>query len=210
MIYSITHVWHVGWVATPYLGFLLRKHRYGNVFHSVARTSSCSSYFRVEEILHSHRSGLRFVRTSSAGFCRQVPQVGRRFSVKFLRWVGTTPSSSVLLGCAYAVNLSFVGRDYAAKSSFVGLPLRRPVLQGWVTTSPSSSPSFGLVLLRQEHGVWVAAPPLSSSTIRGDYFDGFLGWWAGLREFGANGEYQRATDQLKRGNHTEALTSAHG
>ena len=29
-VYSITHVWHVGWVATPYLGFLLCKHRYGN------------------------------------------------------------------------------------------------------------------------------------------------------------------------------------
>ena len=74
---------------------------------------------------------------------------------------------------------------------------------------PSSSPSFGLGLLRQEHGVRVAAPPLSSSPIRGDYFDGFFGWWAEVREFGVNGEYKRATDQLKRSNHTEALTSAH-
>ena len=109
------------------------------------------------------------------------------------------PSSSVLLG-----------QDYTAKSSFVGLPLLRPVLQGWVTISPSSSPSFGLVLSLQGHGVRVAAPPLSSPTIRGDYFDGFFGWWVELREFGVNGEYQRATDQLKRSNHTEALTSARG
>ena len=44
IIYSITHVWHVGWVATPYLEFLLRKLRYGHVFHSVAGISSRSSY----------------------------------------------------------------------------------------------------------------------------------------------------------------------
>ena len=242
MIYSITHVWHVGWVATPYLGFLLRKHRYGNVFHSVARTSSCSSYCRVEEILHSHRSGLRFAGTSSAGFCRQVPQVGRhfsvkfvgwavafqsssscgpslcrqvprvgrRFSVKFLRWVGTTPSSSVLLGCAYTVKFSFVGPG-----------LRRQVQFCWVAASSSSSSrlgyhfavKFSIVWVGASSPrarVWVAAPPLSSSTIGGDYFDGFFGWWAERREFGANGEYQRATDQLKRSNHTEALTSARG
>ena len=140
----------------------------------------------------------------------QVLQVGRHLAVNFLRWVTTTPTNSVLSGCAYAVKFSLLGRDYAAKFSFVVLPLLRPVLQGRVTTSPSSSSSFGLVLLRQEHGVRVAVPPLSSSAIRGDYFDGFFGWWAQLREFGANGEYQRTTDQLKRSNHSEALTSARG
>ena len=29
-VYSITHAWHVGWVATPYLGFFPREQRYGN------------------------------------------------------------------------------------------------------------------------------------------------------------------------------------
>ena len=164
-----------------------------------------------------------FCRLSSSGgplLFRQVLQVGRRSVVRFLRWAVAFPSSSSgglvlrrqVQFCWVAPtpsNSVLLGRDYAAKSSFVGLPLRRPVLRGWVTTSPSSSPSFGLVLPRQEHGVWVAAPPLSSSTIGGDYFDGFFGWWAERREFGANGECQRATDQLKRSNHTEALTSAH-
>ena len=137
MIYSITHVWHVGWVATPYLGFLLRKHRYGNVFHSVARTSSCSSYCRVEEILHSHRSGLRFARTSSAGVCRQVPQVGRHFCrqvrrvgrcfpVKFFRWdVALSTSSSG--GPSFFRQVPQVGWYYAVKFSFVGLRLRRQI-----------------------------------------------------------------------------------
>ena len=44
MPYSITHAWHIGWVATPYLGFLLHKLWYGNVFHAVAGIPSSSSY----------------------------------------------------------------------------------------------------------------------------------------------------------------------
>ena len=98
------------------------------------------------------------------GFHRQVCHEGRRFVIKFFRWAVTLPSTSsggLLLRrqvqfCRVVPtpsNSVLSGRDYTAKFSFVGLPLLRPDLQGWVTTPPSRSPSFGLVLLCQDHGV---------------------------------------------------------